>query len=84
MYKLFMKRGSYPYTHSIRRLIRELGEINPNVLNLINDVKNLHYIARIEETYITSRYVPYTYEEREVRDILKFVKEVFKPLIEEV
>ena len=83
-YKLFVKKGSYPYTHSIRRLIRELGEINPRVLSLINDVKNLHYIARIEEAYITSRYVPYTYEEHEVRDIFRFVKEVFRPLVEEV
>ncbi len=83
-YKLFVKKGSYPYTHSIRRLVRELGEINPRVLSLINDVKNLHYIARIEEAYITSRYVPYTYEEHEVRDIFRFVKEVFRLLVEEV
>ena len=57
-YKLLVKKGSYPRTHSIRRLIRELGEVNSVVLKFVNDIKNLHYIARIEEAYISSRYLP--------------------------
>lgn len=83
-YKLLARRGSYPRTHSIRRLIRELGELDPNILSLIDDVDKLHYIARLEEAHIASRYLPYTYEEKEVKDLYRFVLEVFRPAIEEV
>jgi len=69
-------------THSLRRLIRELGGADPRVLTLINDVRNLHYIARLEESYITSRYLPIEYTVEEVKDVAKFVLEVFKPLVE--
>lgn len=48
-HKLLVIKGTYPRTHSLRQLIRELGEENPKMLILINDVRNLHYIARIEE-----------------------------------
>jgi len=75
-------RGSYPRIHSLRRLIRELGEVHGDVLMLVNDVGNLHYIARLEEAYITSHYLPITYEDAEARDLMKFVKEVFKRVVE--
>uniref|UniRef100_A0A7J3Z846 HEPN domain-containing protein n=1 Tax=Ignisphaera aggregans TaxID=334771 RepID=A0A7J3Z846_9CREN len=83
-YKLLIVKGSYPRTHSLRKLIKELGELDPRILVLINDVKNLHYIARLEEAYITSRYLPYEYTVEEVRDLAKFVLEVFKPLVESI
>ncbi len=83
-YRLLILTGSYPRTHSLRRLIRELGVLEPKVLELVNNVPNLHYIARLEEAYIASRYLPITYEEKEVKDLLKFVLEVFKPLVETV
>ena len=83
-YKLLVKKGSYPRTHSIRRLIRELGVFNPKILELVNDVKKLHYIARLEEAYIASRYLPITYEENEAKDLLKFVLEVFNPLVQTI
>ena len=83
-YKLLVLRGSYPRTHSLRRLIRELGEIHQDILGLIENIENLHYIARLEEAYIASRYLPYIYEEREVRDIYRFVVEVFRPLVEAI
>lgn len=83
-YKLLVKRGSYPRSHSLRRLIRELGEHAPKVLGLIEDLGKLHYVARLEEAYIASRYLPYEYEEREVKDLYRFVVEVFRPLVEAV
>jgi HEPN domain-containing protein len=81
-YRLLVRKGSYPKTHSIRRLIRMIGEFDSKVLTLVNDTRNLHYIARLEEAYIASRYLPLTYEEAEARDLLRFVKEVFKPIVE--
>lgn len=83
-YKSLVKKGSYSRTHSLRRLIRELGEVDPKVLVLVNDVKNLHYIARLEEAYIASRYLPIEYEILEIKDIMRFVLEVFRPLVEAV
>ena len=83
-YKLLIKTGAYPRTHSIRRLIRELIKLYPRLQSLIEDESMLHYVARLEEAYITSRYTPYSYEEKEARSLYKFVIDTFKPLIDEV
>ncbi len=69
-YKLLVKKGGYLKTHSLRSLIRVLGEGSSELLRLVEDEVNLHYIARLEE--------------KEVRDIHRFVVEVFKPLVEKV
>ncbi len=63
-YKLLVRRGSYPHTHSLRRTIREVGEFSPNILDLIEDLSSLHYVARLEEAYIASRYPLYTRKRR--------------------
>jgi len=83
-YKLLVYTGSYPRTHSLRQLIRELGRVDPRILVLVNDVKNLHYVARLEEAYISSRYLPYKYTIEEVRDIGRFILEVFKPIVDSI
>jgi len=83
-YKLLVRRGSYPRTHSLRALIRLLGQDSPKILKLVEDENCLHYTARLEEAYITSRYLPYTYEEKEVLDLYRFVTEVFKPSVEKL
>jgi HEPN domain-containing protein len=83
-YKLLVKKGSYPRTHSLKSLIRILGDDNPELLKLIQDEGKLHYIARLEEAYIVSRYLPYVFEEKEVKDIYRFVIEVFKPIVEKI
>lgn len=83
-YKLLVRRGSYPRTHSLRTLIRILGQIAPEMLELVESERNLHYVARLEEAYIVSRYLPYTYEEREVVDLHRFVVEVFKRYVEKL
>ncbi|MCX8189429.1 MAG: HEPN domain-containing protein [Nitrososphaeria archaeon] len=83
-YKLLIKSGSYPRTYSLRGLIRELAKISPSLQTFIDDEANLHYIARLEEAYIASRYFPYSYEEKETRSLQKFVIEKFKPLVDEI
>lgn len=79
-YKLLVEKGSYPRTHSLRSLIRLLGR--PEALKLIEDERYLHYIARLEEAYIVSRYIPYSYEEKEILDLYRFVSEVFKRYVD--
>jgi len=83
-YKLLVYTGSYPRTHSLRQLIRELSKVEPRILVLVNDVKNLHYVARLEEAYISSRYLPYKYTIEEVKDIGRFILEVFKPIVDSI
>ncbi|MEM2824061.1 MAG: HEPN domain-containing protein, partial [Thermofilaceae archaeon] len=82
--KLLLKTGSYPRTRSLRRLVRELGRIAPELLTLVEDEVNLHYVARLEEAYVAARYMPYSYEEKEVKSLYRFVVEKFKPLVEKV
>ncbi|MBS7288452.1 MAG: HEPN domain-containing protein [Candidatus Freyarchaeota archaeon] len=81
-YKLLVKAGSYPRTHSLRRLIRELAKFHPSLSALTDDEGKLHYVARLEEAYITSRYTPYNYEDREALSLYRFVVDVFKKLVE--
>ncbi|MEM3019453.1 MAG: HEPN domain-containing protein [Candidatus Bathyarchaeia archaeon] len=83
-YKLLIKVGSYPRTHSLRRLIRELAGLYPHLLSLVDDEERLHYIARLEEAYIASRYLPYSYEEREALSLHRFVIDTFKKLMDEL
>ncbi|MEM3403447.1 MAG: HEPN domain-containing protein [Nitrososphaeria archaeon] len=83
-YKLLIKIGSYPRTHSLRRLIRELIKSYPMLQSLVEDESELHYVARLEEAYIASRYIPYSYEEKEAQSLYRFVMDTFKPLIDEV
>ena len=83
-YKLLVYTGSYPRTHSIRQLIRELGRVDSRILVLVSDVRNLHYVARLEEAYISSRYLPYKYTFEEVKDISRFILEVFKPIVDSI
>ncbi|MEM2881467.1 MAG: HEPN domain-containing protein [Candidatus Methanomethylicaceae archaeon] len=81
-YSLLMKKGTYARTHSLRSLIRDLGSMKKDILKLVEDEHYLHFIARIEEAYVASRYLPYSYEEKEVKSLYNFVVKVFKPLIE--
>ena len=83
-YKLLIKTGTYPRTHSIIRLIRELSSISPALRPLLDNVDNILYLTKIEDAYIGARYLPRRYEESEVRAMLRFAKEVFKDLVEGV
>ncbi|MCS7114982.1 MAG: HEPN domain-containing protein [Candidatus Bathyarchaeota archaeon] len=82
-YKLLVKFGSYPRTHMLRRLIRGLAWAAPSLKVLVEDKENLHYV-RLEEAYVTSRYLPYSYEEKEARSLHRFVVERFEPLVDGV
>jgi hypothetical protein len=62
-------------------LIRKLESFDSRI-STYHYVKNLHYVARLEEAHITSRYLPYEYTIEEVRDLARFVLEVFKSLVE--
>ncbi len=82
-YKLLVKVGTYPRTHSLTRLIRELARISKNVEELLRP-ENVLMITRIEDAYIGARYLPRRYLREEVEAMLEFVERVFKNVIDRV
>ena len=83
-YKLLIKTGSYPRTHSLTRLIDYLSSLEPRLRVLIEREEYLIMITKLEDAYIGSRYLPRRYSELETRALYRFVVEVFKPLVEEI
>lgn len=83
-YHLLVKVGTYPRTHSLMSLLRSLSTLTNSLKELLSDNKSIIMLTKIEDAYIGSRYLPRKYEKGEVEEMLKFVKEVFKPAIERI
>lgn len=82
-YKLLVKTGTYPRTHSILRLLRELGKLaSEKALTSFID-SQIMFLTRIEDAYIASRYLPRRYEKKEVKELLKFTKR-FEEVIRDI
>lgn len=81
-YKLLLKTGTYPRMHLLTRLLRELSKITPDVFTLLEKEDSVVLLTKLEDAYIGARYLPRRYEEVEVKALLKYVKEVFKPIID--
>jgi HEPN domain-containing protein len=82
-YKLLIKTGTYPRTHSLVRILRELDAAYPEK-NLSSFIESeLLYLTKMEDVYIVSRYLPRRFERREVEQLLAFA-ERFKDVIEDV
>ena len=82
-YKLLIKTGTYPRTHSLLRILRELDAAYPEK-NLSSFIESeLLYLTKVEDVYIASRYLPRRFERREVEELLAFA-ERFKVMIEDV
>lgn len=70
-YKLLIRTGTYPRTHSIIRLLRDLDKLVPekNIARFIDS--EIILLTKMEDAYIGSRYLPRRYERREVEELLK-------------
>lgn len=76
-YKLFLLAGDYPKTHSIKRLLKDIGKLGKKETELSNFMKeNIDGISNIENAYITSRYIPSDFERVEVENMLKLSKKI--------
>ncbi len=82
--RLLVKVGTYPRTHSLMSLLRDLSRIVPGVKRLVEDPKSVLMITKIEEAYISSRYIPRRYEKLEVEEMLNFAKEVLFDVLRRV
>ncbi len=79
--KLLECAGDYPRVHSVRRLLRLLGEVVGGEAAEITASILREYpleLALLEDAYITSRYVPKEFTEEEVRRLAEAVGEVMR------
>lgn len=76
-YTIFLKIKTYPPTHSLKSLFKILSETYDNEKELNKILKNKYQlIGNLEQSYISSRYLPYSYTKEEVLEFKKFVNEV--------
>jgi len=83
-YKLLIKTGAYPRTHSLTRLLETLAKLTPQLRVLLDEEKNLLMLTKLEDAYIGSRYLPRRYGQTELRAMLRFVEDVVKPIVDRV
>ena len=83
-YKMLIKLGYYPRTYSLKELINKLSEINDNIKDLTTDEKNLLYIGRLTDAYISTRYMPVEFDEMETKNIYKFIVGVFNKYVSRI
>jgi len=79
-YKLLLVAGSYPRTHSLRRLFRTLIELtgDSDLENFY--LENINIVGDLESAYIAARYLPVEFEKKEVENMLVFAKKLFEKL----
>ncbi|AKG90895.1 putative conserved protein related to C-terminal domain of eukaryotic chaperone, SACSIN [Geoglobus ahangari] len=83
-YRLFLLAGDYPKTHSIKKLLRELGKIAGKTEDVEKFMKeNIDRISNLENAYITSRYIPSEFEKVEIENMLD-VAEKIRKLVDEL
>ncbi len=78
-YKLFLLSGDYPKTHSIKKLLKEIGRISGKddaVSKFVTN--NIDRISNLENAYITSRYIPSEFERTEVINLLEVAEKIRK------
>ncbi len=71
--------GSFPRTHSLRRLLSDLGSLikkDADVREFIS--KNRATITMLEDAYLRSRYAMEQYDASDAKTCLKTAKEVIK------
>ena len=76
-YYLFLKLADFPRTHSIKDLIRAIGKAYGKEKEL-EDILNKEFqvIADLEETYISSRYLPSEFSPPQIEEMKRFTGEL--------
>ena len=78
--QLLLHAGDYPRTHSLHRLFRLLAEhLQDETLEQFY-LENITVVGDLEAAYIAARYLPVEFEQREVEEMLRFVKKLFELL----
>jgi HEPN domain-containing protein len=78
-YTLALRLRNFPPTHSLQELLKGTGKAykkEKEIANLIE--RNIHFIAALEQAYITSRYLPSEFTKTQVKELAQFVKTLIK------
>ncbi len=77
---MLVKTGTYPRTHSLIRLMREIDRTTEKDLSsFIED--EIMFLTRLEDIYIAAGYLPRRYERKEVEELIAFADR-FKEVLE--
>jgi len=79
-YTLFLLIGDFPKTHQLRKLMEEIIKVTgeKKLSKLLNEQQNV--ISDLELAYLTSRYLPTTFYEKQVKNMENFVAKLKKIL----
>jgi HEPN domain-containing protein len=72
--KILAKGVEFPKTYEIRKLLDVLSKLEDKALNLSKEEKKV--VELLEEAYISSRYLPFSFSEEDVEKAIEFVKKV--------
>jgi len=71
--------GEIPRVHSIRQLLHILGTAVTKLDEIDRFIRNNRsLLVRLEDSYITSRYIPREYEREEADELVEFAKEAIE------
>lgn len=76
-YLLYCYAGDYSKTHSIKKLLKDLGKALGKEKEVMEFIEaNISHLGALEAVYLTSRYIPVEFEKFEVESLLKFAKKM--------
>ncbi|MEM1584118.1 MAG: HEPN domain-containing protein [Nitrososphaerota archaeon] len=76
---IFELTGEVPRVHAVRQLMNILKDLmgNPNIFDeFVRENRSL--LIRLEEAYISSRYMPRNYDREEAEELLNFAEKVIE------
>jgi len=79
-YKLYELTGTYDKTHDIIILLNKVIELTKD--NKLKEIMDMEYITLelIKQAYISSRYLPFTYDKKSVEKAYQVVKKILNVL----
>lgn len=79
-YLIFLQAGDFPKTHYFDRLIYSLADIyNSSKIKEFYKTNILQFTS-LEDSYLTSRYLPKEFSKEEAEKLTEFANELFKVL----
>ena len=77
--KLVELTGEFSKTHSLIELLKQLPFVSKKVNTFIK--KNVEYLTKLEDVYVTARYLPRKFLKEEVENLFKFASK-FKKFVD--
>lgn len=79
-YCLFKELGDFPKIHSLEELLREAEKVYPKNKEKIKKIREekASVIGDLDQSYITSRYLPVEFNEFQVKNMLVFTEWLIK------